>query len=119
MIYDLSYHQCADLHLYNISQMGRVNDRIFPAIFLIDGKVLSGDGIYRVKDTRNSIIFGLTSGSGIGITVVITYGETQDQGISSLVTRRQSFAVEQGGNSIFCIFYSRISHRRWRSSHRD
>ena len=76
--------------------MGRVNDRIFPAVFFIDGKVLSGDGIYRVKDTRNSIIFGLTSGSGIGITVVITDGETQDQGISSLVTGRRFFAVEQG-----------------------
>lgn len=106
MIYDLSYHQCTDLHLHNISQMGGVNDRIFPAVFFVDGKMLPGDGIYCVKDTWDPVIFGLASGSGIGIPMVITDGETQDQGISSLITCCQSFAVQQGRNGIFCIFYS-------------
>lgn len=56
VIYDLSYHQCADLHLHNISQVGGVNDRIFPAVFFVDGKMLPSDGIYRVKDTWDAVI---------------------------------------------------------------
>ena len=100
---DLSNQQRTHLHCDDVAELPGMQDRVFPGIFLINGKMVVGDGVHRVENAFDAHVFPLFAVGNIAVAVIIVHRQAKQEQLTAPVFFCHFLIFQQRREGVFGV----------------